>query len=159
MIWSQLTNLDRRIAAAKIWSSCDTSAGHDQCWPWTKLRDSGGYGLVHADGVHYLAHRVAYVLATGADISGECIRHTCDNPPCCNPSHLLSGNHAENMNDMADRNRAYGKILSDEMGIEILSRFRNGESQSSIGRSFGVHRSTVYDVVHRRYKWADQRFG
>jgi hypothetical protein len=157
--WSDMNNAERRLAAARLWSSCDTSRGHSECWPWTNPSvDGHGYGVVHAGGRHYGAHRVAYMLATGEDIVGEIIRHSCDNPKCCNPAHLLSGDHAANMRDMAERNRAHGKILSDEMGLEILSRFRNGESQSLLGRSFGVHRSTIFDIVRRRYKWADKRF-
>lgn len=158
MRWSELDSIDRRLMSARFWAGCDTSAGYDRCWPWIKSLDPDGYGYIHTGGRRYGAHRLAYIIVTGEDIEGDLIRHSCDNPRCCNPSHLLRGDHAANMRDMADRDRAYGKILSDEMGTEILARFRNGETQSDLGRSFGVHRSTVYDVVHRRYKWADRRF-
>lgn len=31
--------------------------------------------------------------------------HTCDNPPCCNPSHLKAVTHGENMRDMILKKR------------------------------------------------------
>lgn len=33
------------------------------------------------------------------------VRHSCDNPPCCNPAHLLVGTAAQNAQDMAERGR------------------------------------------------------
>lgn len=80
----------------------DTSAGQDACWPWAGPRFRTGYGRI---GHHGYAHRVVYVLAHGAIPSGNVVRHTCDNPPCCNPAHLVAGTHADNMADMVARGR------------------------------------------------------
>ena len=35
----------------------------------------------------------------------EVVRHACDNPPCCNPLHLLGGTHADNVADKVRRGR------------------------------------------------------
>ncbi len=40
------------------------------------------------------------------DMRGWFVRHTCDNPPCINPLHLVRGTHAENMADMKAKGRA-----------------------------------------------------
>ena len=52
-----------------------------------------------------LAHRVAFELANG-EIPGKFIVcHTCDNPSCCNPSHLMLGTPKSNTADMLIKNR------------------------------------------------------
>ena len=51
------------------------------------------------------AHRVAFMLAGGAIDDGAVIRHTCDNPACVNPAHLLSGRNIDNVRDMWRRGR------------------------------------------------------
>lgn len=76
------------------------------CLEWTGATLKG-YGQV-GDGQKVLyAHRVAYELAYGPIPDGLHVLHRCDNPPCCEPSHLFVGTHAENMTDMADKGRAH----------------------------------------------------
>ena len=66
----------------------------DQCWEWQGSVRCG-YGKIRSvNGEHHGAHRVAYCDEHGLDIGdirGLVVRHSCDNPPCCNPSHLRLG--------------------------------------------------------------------
>lgn len=39
------------------------------------------------------------------DIAGLAVRHTCDNPRCINPEHLILGTQQENIQDMMERGR------------------------------------------------------
>ena len=61
-----------------------------------------GYGVLDKN---ILAHRWVYEQTQGKIPEGMIVRHKCDNPPCCNPKHLLLGTHVENMQDKAQRNR------------------------------------------------------
>lgn len=79
------------------------------CWLWQGTKLPSGYGLIQGSidrqGYSFLAHRVAWALDREMEPGGEVIRHSCDNPSCCNPQHLTSGTHADNHRDMVERGR------------------------------------------------------
>lgn len=94
---------DERV---RFWSKVHHGPG---CWEWTGETNNGGYGrfVIYRSGqrIRLLAHRVSFALVTGMDIEGSLTRHQCDNPPCCNPSDLLTGTQADNMRDALMRGR------------------------------------------------------
>jgi len=93
---------------ARFWDRIDTSG---DCWLWTGGTFKNGYGMVamgrKPDGraVNGYAHRIAYGLINGPIPDGLVVRHRCDNPPCCNPDHLLIGTQAENIADAQRQGR------------------------------------------------------
>lgn len=91
----------------RFWRKVDR-AGLGLCWPWRAGRNGGGYGLFQGSvayrGYSFLAHRLVFWLTHGRDPI-RVVRHTCDNPCCCNPAHLLEGTHADNAADMIARGR------------------------------------------------------
>lgn len=87
----------------RFWKKVDKSG---DCWEWTAAKDTGGYGQFRFNGKNVKAHRVSFFLAHGT-MPNVC-RHTCDNPSCVNPEHLLDGSHADNINDAHTRNRRPG---------------------------------------------------
>lgn len=90
---------------ATIMGRIDRSGGPDACWPYTGTRLPKGYGSHKANHRHWYAHRVAYEQTYGPIADGLEVCHKCDNPPCCNPTHLFLGTHAENMQDKIDKGR------------------------------------------------------
>lgn len=81
-----------------------------ECQEWKHRRDKRGYGLSYHYGRRKMAHRLAFAAKEGlteAELEKvRVVRHTCDNPPCINPAHLLAGTPASNAQDKAERGRA-----------------------------------------------------
>lgn len=80
-----------------------------QCVETTYYKNPKGYGVLNRGGKTVKHHRLVYIRAnklSWSDIAGLVVRHTCDNPACVNPAHLVIGTHQDNMNDMKKRNRA-----------------------------------------------------
>jgi len=98
-----------------LWKLVNKRAGEGACWPWTGYRGKDGYGRVWLGGRGYYAHRVVFDLKNPGVIDinvkksepeWKAVRHTCDNPRCCNPEHLLLGTMADNMADKVARGRS-----------------------------------------------------
>jgi hypothetical protein len=90
----------------RFWSKVD-KRGPNECWQWAgDCTGHGGYGRFYVNGrKHRRAHRVAYELSKGEIPSGLVVRHTCDNPPCRNPQHLVVGTVTDNNRDTVERGR------------------------------------------------------
>jgi hypothetical protein len=115
---------------------------------------SGGYGVFRINGRVERAHRHAYAHANGlqlSDINGKVIMHTCDNPPCVNPRHLVEGTHLDNMKDMFAKGRRQAAVgeraanvkLTEQQVREIKRRLSAGESDVSIAKDFPVERGQI----------------
>jgi hypothetical protein len=76
------------------------------CLEWQGSRGKGGYGLIRMSqpSDHLtVVHRVAFEIWVGPVPAGLELDHTCNNPPCCEPSHLEPVTHDENMRRMVER--------------------------------------------------------
>ena len=95
-----------------------------------------------------LLHRLVFKEANG--YFPEVVRHTCDNPRCINPAHLLPGTWADNNRDRAMRNRSAKGVptrrkLTREQAEEIRGRIPN-ESCNSLAKEFGVSHRTITNI-------------
>lgn len=133
--------------AERLWSRVQIGAP-DECWPWTGARQKRtGHGAISRGGRGagmVGTHRVAYALTNGP-VDGIHVRHTCDNPPCCNPRHLVAGTHADNMRDMAERERSHRTKLTASQVVEIRSR--SHEPHADLAAEFGVAKSNISMIV------------
>lgn len=111
----------------RFWSKVDFEGkSSDECWEWTACQQSDGYGQINIDGMIKSAHRVAFTLENGGirDLDDlDVVRHSCDNPPCCNPAHLHEGTEKQNKQDMSRRGRQHKQKLSVEDAKEIKRRY------------------------------------
>jgi len=68
----------------------------NECWEWLGACHSSNImcGVCKYQGKDWLTHRLAYVLTYGNIIPDHmAIRHTCDNPKCCNVNHMIIDAH------------------------------------------------------------------
>ncbi len=136
------------------------------CWLWKGARHKAGYGSIAIRGKSLLVHRVLYRLCVGEIPDGLEVCHNCpggDNPICCNPAHLFSGTHTDNMRDAARKGRIKARDsrgeknpaakLTVEKVKAILARaseLADTKGKCTIlAREFGVSRATASRVVRR----------
>lgn len=148
----------------RFWSKVDRTG---DCWVWTGARHR--YGHLTVDGRSYNAHKFSYLIHKGAVPRGRVVRHTCDNPLCVCPDHLVLGSQSDNVRDMFAKGRQAShealsaaqircahprRKLNASSVREIRRLLAAGRlSQSAIGRMFGVPQSTISAVKLGR-TWA-----
>lgn len=137
---------------ARFWAKVDVR-GPDDCWPWMR-GGSKGYGQLGIDGGVFYAHRIAMAL-DDRDPCGLFACHACDNPACCNPSHLFAGTHADNMADMiaksrqdAPRGEAHGSAKLTEPDIRAIRA--DPRPNRVIAADYGVSHVNVHYIKRRK---------
>lgn len=148
-----------RVADTARFSKFVTEGEASQCWEWQSTRNNRGYGKFWLNGRSDLAHRASYKIHTGPIPTGLQVRHTCDNPPCVNPAHLILGTGLENARDAVERGRYCRGVdnvrakLTPEQVHEIKKCWSQGETQVSLARRHGISRSAIQWVLNGR-NWA-----
>jgi hypothetical protein len=135
-----------------FWSFVDQSGGPDACWPWKGERFTKfGYGTFsdREGKTDRVAHRKAFELIHGKLPKEVKVRHRCDNPPCCNPAHLLAGTIADNNADMVERLR-FSRVLEPE---QIRAIRKDSRRVRDIANAYDITRGHVCNIKARRI-WA-----
>jgi len=138
-------------AIKRFWSKVDHSG---ECWLWTAGKYRDGYGSFwhHKD---YGAHRVSFFLATGR--TPGVVMHTCDNPLCVRPEHLVDGTHGANVQDKVLKGRqakgeGHGRTkLTAPQVLEIRARAKEGTT--ALAKEFKVSPKAVRLIIQRK-NWA-----
>lgn len=139
---------------ARFWAKVSVGAP-DDCWEW-QASTARGYGKIFWPGYKSprQATHVAFELEHGRLPMGL-LRHTCDNPPCVNPAHLVEGDQIDNMGDAAQRDRtAFGERngqakLTIEQVRAIRERYAPGMGRR-LALEFGVSQSAIHLIVSGR---------
>ncbi len=135
----------------RFWLKVDKSAGLFGCWPWKAAKAGFGYGRFKIDGKLWSPHRIAASAREGGipesyQYHGMVVMHSCDNPACCNPAHLIIGTQRDNVVDMDRKGRGGRtgpKIVPDETVEAIRAAIG---SNRQIAARFGVSHSYVRAV-------------
>lgn len=136
------------------------------CLVWTGCVNPAGYGQINRGprGAGLTAtHRASWEINFGPIPVGMNVLHKCDNPPCCEPSHLFLGSIADNNADMLAKGR-YGvtaeclprgmqhpnsKLTEQEVGAIRLAH-AEGATGYSLARQYGISTSTMNSILRRK---------
>ncbi len=145
----------------KFWSKIKIG-NPDECWPWQRCLDSGGYGHVRTGNILMKAHRVAWMIHNCCVIpDGKDILHSCiGSRTCCNPSHLRPGTDLENRRDTFAQGRfvppdvkgtkhGMHKLVDVDV-LRIRELHANGKTCKEIGPMFRVTPSMISLIVRRK---------
>lgn len=126
----------------RFWANIDIR-GKDECWSWKLKKTWGRYGRIRHNGSLMYVHRVMYQIKSGEEIpAGRVVMHTCDNPWCVNPNHLLLGTQLDNIRDRDNK----GRHRAPEV-IRELARKRDIELADFIAKYFGGKPVTIAQLV------------
>ena len=122
--------------------------------------DNDGYARITINYKKVYLHRYTYCTHNRISlesIKGKVIRHTCDNPRCVNPEHLILGTNKENVQDRVDRNRSHkpegdlhpGKKLTAEDIPKIKAMYAvPGTRYKHIAEHFGISEKAVGNIIN-----------
>lgn len=112
------------------------------CLEWQLSTNQDGYGLVRRRGIRNSfihAHRYAWYLEHGRWPEPQAL-HYCDNPPCCDLTHLYEGTQQDNVRDMMERDRHARKFSS-----QIVEAVRTAKgTYDEIAARFQISLTTVW---------------
>ena len=144
--------------AQRFWEKVNKT---ETCWIWTGAMLKTGYGSIRVDGKALRAHRVAYELTHGPIPNGMLLRHSCDNPKCINPAHLIPGTKRENTQDALDRGQHvvgedhYKAKIPNHAIDTIRAALAAGVPGKYLAKQFGVDPSTISQIkLNRKRKYA-----
>jgi hypothetical protein len=116
-----------------------------QCWNWRGALSKSGYGNVRYKTKVERVSRLVYQLLNPSMAKELHVLHRCDNPKCCNPEHLFSGTHKENMEDMQKKGRHVGNSpkLNPEQEQEVVRLRLLGNTRPAVAKAFNVSVDTI----------------
>jgi hypothetical protein len=136
------------------WDFIPKGLSKEICWEWLGSKSSNGYGFL---GIRK-AHRISYELFNGPIGEGLFVLHSCDNPPCVNPTHLRLGTPADNHQDMMLKGRngwcarpgelsASAKI-SEKEALEIKELYANTNATTfDLADRFKLKFQSIYSII------------
>ena len=130
----------------------------NSCWFWQGSIDGMGYGRFFWDCKLYQASRMSYHLFNGNIGKYRIVRHTCDNPKCVNPKHLILGTQRDNMIDAVKRNRRKQVTKLNEEAVKVIKwmlKYKNNYGLIiKLAKLHNVTPQTITDIkANKTWSW------
>lgn len=139
----------------QFWNEIDKSGGPDACWYWKGKKDPTIYYRTKLRGKEVKVYRASWEFVNGPIPEGLCGLHKCDNPPCCNPSHIFVGTAIDNVQDRTRKGRsargaknAWAKLTEQDV-IEIR---KSTETGTVLAIKYKLDATSISDI-RRRKTW------
>ena len=126
-----------------------------QCWPWQGATNPGGYGHFYiGNNIWIGAHQLSWWITHGRRPELN-VLHTCDNPICVNPSHLVLGTPQDNGDDCIAKGRSnvgskHGNSKLTEKDIEQIRFESLFIIEEELAKKWNVTRSNINHIVNRK---------
>jgi hypothetical protein len=138
----------------------------NECWEWQKSLITSGHPSFAFTSkrlqkrIQIGGHRAVALIKYQELDSEDFAMHSCDNPKCCNPNHIIKGNCKQNTQDASIRGlmrsvkgSQHGKAKLTEADVyRIMTLLSNGESQTNIAKRFNVSACAIGDIKFGR-RW------
>lgn len=131
------------------------------CWICTSHhKDKDGYPRAVRNGKKQHLSRYIYSISNNnINIDGMQIRHTCDQPRCINPNHLVIGTNDDNVCDRQDRNRqakgennGWSKLTNDQ--AKDIKYNHADKSTSELASMYGVGYDCIRQIrIGKNWSW------
>lgn len=149
--------------ANRFWSKVALTSDPNKCWNWEGSKRRKGYGRIAITvapnkDISVIVTRLSYYLHHNIDPIGKAILHSCDNPSCVNPNHLLLGSNKDNTDDMMKKGRGvqpkgshHGKSkLTEEIVLAIREKFKNGVPPKDLRKEYTVDQGQLSRILNRK---------
>jgi hypothetical protein len=124
-----------------------TELDENICWTTDYVPTATGYVRVSmpAGYPRIKAHRFMWEFYNAEPLGDRVVLHTCDNPGCVNPAHLVAGTQQDNLADMCSKNRnAVPRIfLEDEHNSWVDSDLPMQSIADAVGTSYANVRKRI----------------
>ena len=137
----------------RFWARVNKTSNIEECWEWTGVKNSNGYGKISINNVYVKAHRLSWELYHKKEIPANLlVCHSCDNPSCVNPHHLWLGTQKDNMQDAIKKGRfKFNYKLTEEDVLNIRKEYAEGKTtQIELAEKYNVTKSAIHRIIVRR---------
>lgn len=157
-----------RNTPEKFWSLVDQKGPKD-CWLWTGKLNHDGYAQFFWKGRLQMVARIAFELHYEKKLPtrkrkdgsrGLLVRHSCDNPQCVNPAHLILGTQIDNMRDRTIRGRVprFNNHPHAKLTFAAVRNIRkSSKPQKVLARIYGVVPNVIWKIKHN-YVWKETEY-
>jgi hypothetical protein len=116
--------------------------------------DCDGYARITRNKKSFRLHRYYFQLHNGELKPEQILIHTCDNPPCFNPDHLIVGTQKDNIHDMISKGRNATGVENGRSKLDenIVKRIRIDSITPLmvLARKYGVCAKTIRLIKQRK---------
>lgn len=120
-----------------------------ECLEWTGCLNTDGYPRMAWKGsANGKVHRIVYELHNEDEPQGYVVRHTCDNPLCINPHHLVKGTPTQNMQDRQERGRTHKQVRQHQV-IAVRALREEGLTYKQIADALNIKWKRVEYILTR----------
>ena len=117
---------------------------------WTRCRNTDGYARACINGNYNgKVHREVFKISYG--YYPKVVRHSCDNPICINPDHLVAGDPLDNVKDRHERKRTHRQVSVIEKE-QVLGMRGQGLTMKQVAKNLNINYKRVEYILTRARK-------